>query len=449
MTAISRPVLSLLAAVALAAALVAGLLLPAGDPPAASAAVEAAGASVAAPPARQAPALQLGVETLLRDRLGWLQGKRVGLVTNPTGTDARLRSTIDRLIAAERRGDFELTALYGPEHGVRGGAPAGEYVESYTDEVTGLPVYSLYGATRKPTPEMLADVDVLVFDIQDIGTRFYTYISTLSYVLEAAGENDKQVIVLDRPNPLGDRVEGPVLERELASFVGIHPIPLRHGMTVGEIARLFNGEFVQTPADLRVAKMRRYRPRAVLQSWPMPWVLPSPNIPTHDSAIVYPGTGLVESITASEGRGTTKPFEWIGAGFVDAAEAHALTTDLNDRDLPGVTFRTMFATPTTSKHTGAFSGGVQLHVTNPRAYESVRTGLHVLDAFFDHFDETDWREEANCRTPDDTCWIDTLSGTKSVRAQLEDGVRPERIVRGWRRDLRAFDRTAAPYRIYR
>lgn len=394
------------------------------------------------------PRLELGVERLLDDHLDWLTGKRVGLVTNPTGLDRQLRSTIDRLIAASGAGGFELTALYGPEHGVRGGAPAGAYVPSYTDERTGLPVYSLYGPTRKPSAEMLAGVDVLLFDIQDIGARFYTYISTMSYVMEAAAENDKQVIVLDRPNPLGDRMEGPVLEPELSSFVGLHPIPLRHGLTVGELARLFNGEFLDEPVDLRVAEMRGYQPRRIIDTYDLEWVLPSPNIPTRETAVVYPGTGLVESLNVSEGRGTTKPFEWIGAGFIDSVEAQALTDDLNARGLPGVTFRPMFATPSASKHAWAFSGGVELHLTDAAAYESVRTGLHVLDALRDGFDETDWREGDRCRTPEHTCWIDRLSGTKSVRAQLEAGVDPDAIVAGWAADVADFAATAEQYRIY-
>ncbi|MBA2529898.1 MAG: DUF1343 domain-containing protein [Euzebyales bacterium] len=400
-------------------------------------------------PQPEGPALQLGVETLLNERLDWLRGQRVGLVTNPTGVDSTLRSTVDLLIAAQDEGGFEVTALYGPEHGVRGGVPAGAYVPSYTDERTGLPVYSLYGPTRKPSPQMLSDVDVLLFDIQDVGARFYTYISTLSYVMEAAAENDKQVIVLDRPNPLGDRLEGPVLEPERSSFVGLHPIPLRHGMTVGELARLFNGEYLDTPADLRVAEMRGYQPARVITTYDQEWVLPSPNIPTRETAFVYPGTGLVESLNISEGRGTTKPFEWVGAGFVDGPEAADLADDLNGRGLPGVTFRAMFATPTASKQLGAFSGGVELHVLDPAGYQAVRTGLHVLDAFRDRFPETDWREGSGCRTQAQTCWIDTLSGTKTVRAQLEADTDPDDIVAGWNDDLAAFADTARPYRIYR
>lgn len=399
-------------------------------------------------PAEADRRLETGLEVLLDEHLDWLRGKRVGLVTNPTGVDAELRSGVDRLIEREADGGYEVTALYGPEHGVRGGAPAGAYVESYTDPRTGLPVYSLYGPTRTPTPEMLADVDVLLYDIQDIGTRFYTYISTMSYVMGAAARDGKEFIVLDRPNPLGDRVEGPVLDPSLSSFVGLHPIPLRHGMTVGELARLFNAEYLETPVDLRVAEMRGYRPSRIVTDYPQEWVLPSPNIPTRDTAIVYPGTGLVESLNVSEGRGTTTPFEWVGASWFDDVGSQALVDDLNARDLPGVTFRSMFAAPTTSKQAGLFSGGVQLHVTDERRFESVRTGLHVLDALR-RAPETDWREGEGCRTPEQTCWIDQLSGTKEVRAALEAGTDPDAIVASFDDDVTAFVRTARPYRLYR
>jgi uncharacterized protein YbbC (DUF1343 family) len=337
---------------------------------------------------------------------------------------------------------------------------------------------------------MLADVDVLLFDIQDIGARFYTYIWTMYLALEAAADNDKEFVVLDRPNPLGPGMAGPILDPELASFVGLREIPLRHGLTVGELARLFNGEFLDNRADLRVATMRGYRPQGEGERqraggrgsqgegerqraggrgsqgegerqraggrgshrgpdvWRLPWVLPSPNIPTPQAAWVYSGTGLVESVNVSEGRGTTKPFEWVGAPWIDDLSAQDLADDLNGRGLPGVTFRPMFATPTTSKHDGAFSGGVQLHVTDPSVFEPVRTGLHVLDALF-AFDETDWREGEACRTPDDICWIDRLSGDRDVRLQLDAGVPPDEIVAGWQDELDAFAQTAKPYRIYR
>ncbi|GAA1736101.1 DUF1343 domain-containing protein [Isoptericola hypogeus] len=393
--------------------------------------------------------LELGVERLLDDP-ALLEGQRVGLITNPTGVTQDLTSTVDALVAGEEAGGYEVTALYGPEHGVRGGVPAGAYVESYVDERTGLPVYSLYGPTRKPSPEMLEDVDVLLFDIQDIGARFYTYIWTMYYAMEAAAENGKQFVVLDRPNPLGDKADGPILDYpELSSFVGLREIPLQHGMTVGELARYFNGELLETPADLEVVRMSGYRSDDIRTDWDMPWVLPSPNIPTRETALVYPGTGLIESINVSEGRGTTKPFLWFGAPFIDETESYALAEDLNSRGLRGVTFRPMSATPSASKHVGRFSGGIEVHITDAERYESLPVGLHVLDALFTQIDEVDWREGNACRTAADECWIDLLSGSKDVRAQLEAGVDPDTIVAGWDDGLEEFEDEAKPYWLYR
>ena len=391
---------------------------------------------------------RLGVENLLEPAaLETLRDQRVGLITNPTGADRMLRSTIDLLVEAQGTGAFTMTALFGPEHGVRGAEPAGGAVGDYIDEKTGLPVRSLYGETQKPTPEMLADVDVLVFDIQDIGARFYTYIWTLYYAMQAAGENDKRFVVLDRPNPLGTDIEGFVLEPELSSFVGLREIPQTHGLTVGELARLFNGEFLNGEVTLEVVEMSGYDPEEPpVQE--LPWVLPSPNIPTPDTAVVYAGTGLIESLNISEGRGTTTPFLWFGAPFITEAQVDQLLETLRAAELPGVLYRPMFATPTTSKHAGVFCGGLQLHVTDAAAYEPVRTGIHVIAALLRTVEEVDWREGEDCRTEDDVCWIDKLTGTKRTRQMLEDGESPEAIVAAWRREARRFEVTTKRYRLY-
>ena len=391
---------------------------------------------------------RLGVENLLEPAaLETLRDQRVGLITNPTGADRALRSTIDLLVEAQGTGGFTMTALFGPEHGVRGAEPAGGAVGDYIDEKTGLPVRSLYGATQKPTPEMLADVDVLVFDIQDIGARFYTYIWTLYYAMQAAGENGKRFVVLDRPNPLGTDIEGFVLEPELSSFVGLREIPQTHGLTVGELARLFNGEFLNGEVTLEVVEMSGYDPEEPpVQE--LPWVLPSPNVPTPDTAVVYAGTGLIESLNISEGRGTTTPFLWFGAPFITEAQVDQLLETLRAAELPGVLYRPMFATPTTSKHAGVFCGGLQLHVTDAAAYEPVRTGIHVIAALLRTVEEVDWREGEDCRTEDDVCWIDKLTGTKRTRQMLEDGESPEAIVAAWRREARRFEVTTKRYRLY-
>ena len=414
-------------------------------------AVLAGAASAQAAPSRGKRAdgdFRLGVENLLEPAaLETLRDQRVGLITNPTGADRMLRSTIDLLVEAQGTGAFTMTALFGPEHGVRGAEPAGGAVGDYIDEKTGLPVRSLYGETQKPTPEMLADVDVLVFDIQDIGARFYTYIWTLYYAMQAAGENYKRFVVLDRPTPLGTDFEGFVLEPELSSFVGLREIPQTHGLTVGELARLFNGEFLNGEVTLEVVEMSGYDPEEPpVQE--LPWVQPSPNIPTPDTAVVYAGTGLIESLNISEGRGTTTPFLWFGAPFITEAQVDQLLETLRAAELPGVLYRPMFATPTTSKHAGVFCGGLQLHVTDAAAYEPVRTGIHVIAALLRTVEEVDWREGEDCRTEDDVCWIDKLTGTKRTRAMLEDGESPEAIVAAWRREARRFEVTTKRYRLY-
>jgi uncharacterized protein YbbC (DUF1343 family) len=318
-----------------------------------------------------------GIEVLLKEEKNVLSGKKVGLITNPTGIDSKLTSIVDLL---HDDPDINLTALFGPEHGVRGDAQAGASVEYYIDEKTGLPVYSLYGKTKKPTPEMLKDVEVLVFDIQDVGTRYYTYIYTMAYAMEAAKENDIPFIVLDRPNPQGgESVDGPVLEPEFSSFVGLYPIPLKHGMTVGELATLFNKEF-KIGADLKVIKMKGWKRDMDYDDTGLPFVLPSPNMPTVSTTFVYPATGLIEGTNVSEGRGTTKPFELIGAPYINSDE---LAGKLNALRLPGVKFRAVSFTPTFSKYAGKLSHGVEIYITDREEFKAVPTGLHIIKTIQD------------------------------------------------------------------
>ncbi|WP_434369257.1 exo-beta-N-acetylmuramidase NamZ family protein [Peribacillus frigoritolerans] len=318
-----------------------------------------------------------GIEVLLKEEKNVLSGKKVGLITNPTGIDSKLTSIVDLL---HDDPDINLTALFGPEHGVRGDAQAGASVEYYIDEKTGLPVYSLYGKTKKPTPEMLKGVEVLVFDIQDVGTRYYTYIYTMAYAMEAAKENDIPFIVLDRPNPQGgESVDGPVLEPEFSSFVGLYPIPLKHGMTVGELATLFNKEF-KIGADLKVIKMKGWKRDMDYDDTGLPFVLPSPNMPTVSTTFVYPATGLIEGTNVSEGRGTTKPFELIGAPYINSDE---LAGKLNALRLPGVKFRAASFTPTFSKHAGKLSHGVEIYITDREEFKAVPTGLHIIKTIQD------------------------------------------------------------------
>ena len=379
---------------------------------------------------------KLGIEVLLGERLDLLRGKRVGLVTNATGVDRELRSDVDSF--AERK-DFTLVALFGPEHGVRGDVQAGDHVASARDAATGLPVHSLYGEHREPTPAMLDGIDVLVFDIQDVGTRFYTYPYTLAGVMRAAKRAGIPVVVADRPDPLGGlHVEGPVLDPALASFVGQFPIPIRHGMTLGELATLFNTAF-GIGAELHVVAMQGWRRGDDPWRGALPWVPPSPNMPTPDTALVYPGMGLLEGTNVSEGRGTTRPFETIGAPWVDAP---ALAARLNAMDLPGVRFRPTWFTPTFSKHAGKACAGVQLHVTDSAAFRPVRTGLAVLKALHDQ------HPKDFAFLPGEPPFFDRLAGVGDLRAAIMRGDTLEAIEARWQRQLTAFDTLRRQHLLY-
>ncbi len=376
---------------------------------------------------------------MLDEQKELIEGKRVGLITNPTGVDKELNSIVDVL---HNDPDVDLTALYGPEHGVRGSAQAGEYVDYYIDEATGLPVYSLYGKTRKPTPEMLEDIDVLLFDIQDVGTRFYTYIYTMAYAMEAAQENDIPFIVLDRPNPLsGIKVQGPVLDPEYKSFVGNYPIPLRHGMTVGELAKLFNNEF-GIGADLTVAEMEGWKRNMYYEDTPLEFVMPSPNMPTPETAMVYPGSALIEGTNASEGRGTTKPFELLGAPYVDSTE---LAAALNDLNLPGIGFRSASFTPAFSKHSGELSHGVQIHVTHKQSFHPVKTGLHMVKTLHDLYPEEFAFRAENSQG---VSFFDNLIGNGWVREAIESGKSVEWMEKQWQDELNEFKKLREEYLLY-
>nr|WP_263324790.1 DUF1343 domain-containing protein [Neobacillus sp. Marseille-Q6967] len=382
---------------------------------------------------------RLGVEVLLEDQIELIEGKRVGLITNPTGVDQDLNSIVDLLYNNPK---VELTALYGPEHGVRGDAQAGAYIEKYIDEKTGLPVYSLYGQTKKPTPEMLSNVDVLLFDIQDVGARFYTYIYTMALAMEAAKENNIPIIVLDRPNPIsGTKVEGPVLEDKYSSFIGEYPIPVRHGMTVGELAKLFNAEF-EIGADLTVVEMEGWKRNMYYDDTPLHFVLPSPNMPTLDTTLVYTGGALIEGTNVSEGRGTTKPFELIGAPFINGAD---LAAELNSYKLPGVKFRAASFTPLFSKHVNKLSHGIQIHVTNRNSFKPFETGLYIVKTIHDMYPN-----DFQFRTPNAAgiSFFDNLVGNGSIRAGIEAGKSVEEMKVEWQPGLDKFMELREQYLLY-
>ena len=374
--------------------------------------------------------VRLGLESLLAERLDLIAGRRVGLVASPSSVDQALTSTVTGLHQHPR---VNLVALFGPEHGLRGEAQAGEPVSTYSDPVTGLPVYSLYGDTQKPTPEMLRDVDVLIFDLQDAGVRFYTYLATLAYVMQAAAEQRLPLIVLDRPAPIGGhKVEGPLLDPAYRSFVGPYPIPIRYGMTIGEIARLLNETF-GIGCPLEVVPMSGWERGMWFDQTGLPFVPPSPNLPTLQSLTLYPGTCLVEGTNLSEGRGTTRPFEYIGAPWIDAED---LAQRLNDLALPGVRFRPVYFVPAFSKHRDQPCQGVHLYVQDREQFQPITVTLHLLacirSAYPDHFA---WHEPWTCGGHHP---IDLLSGGSAVREHLDSERPVAELVDGWAGALRAF-----------
>ena len=386
---------------------------------------------------------RLGVDVLLdRDRR-LVAGQRVALVCNPASIDARFRHTADRFLDDP---DVELSALFGPQHGFRSDVQDNMIETAHaSDARRRVPVYSLYSETREPTADMLRDVDVLVIDLQDVGTRVYTYIYTMANCMRAAARHGVRVIVCDRPNPVGGiAVEGAALRPDYASFVGQFPIPLRHGLTIGELARLFNDEFgIKSAVD--VIPLDGWRRSMYFDDTGLPWVMPSPNVPTLDSAIVYPGAVLFEGTMLSEGRGTTRPFELVGAPWIDGDR---LAQAMNARGLPGVLFRPVFFEPTFQKHARQTCGGCQIHVLDRTRFEPVRTAVELISEFRAqspaHFA---WREPPyeyeHKKAP-----IDILYGSDRLRSAIDAGKRSDALVPEWRADTDAFLRLREKYLLY-
>jgi uncharacterized protein YbbC (DUF1343 family) len=384
---------------------------------------------------------RLGSERLL-DAPG-LTGRRIGVVCNPASVDHDLRHIADRLFT---HAATQLTAVFGPQHGFRSDVQENMIETGHAiDDIRRVPVYSLYSETRAPTAEMLRHVDVLVIDLQDVGTRIYTYIYTMANCLIAARKHGVKVIVCDRPNPIGGvAVEGPMLVHGFESFVGLYPIPMRHGMTIGELARMFNDAF-GIGADLEVLAMEGWRREMYFEATGVPWVLPSPNIPTLDSAIVYPGTVLFEGTNVSEGRGTTRPFELVGAPWVTGEH---FADALNRLALPGVRFRPVVFEPTFHKHAHARCGGCQIHVLDRTAFRPVETGVALLAAFrAAGRDRFAWREPPyeyeRTLLP-----IDILAGTAELREQIEAGVAAREIAGSWERAVAEFNTVRRRFLMY-
>ena len=376
------------------------------------------------------------------DRVGEYQnvfeGKRLGIIANHTAYDRNGRFVVD---VFKRMAGVRIVALFSPEHGLWGKEQAGDGIDDRVDPAYGLPVRSLYGKTRKPTPGMLRDIDVLVFDIQDIGARFYTYISTMSLAMEAAAENGKRFVVLDRPNPInGVRVEGNMLDPALASFVGLHPIPVRHGMTVGELAKMFNGQgwlAGRIRADLMVIPMKGWRRRMWYDDTGLRFIKPSPNMPDLQTAVVYPGLCLLEGTNVSEGRGTDKPFRQFGAPWMDAKH---LAERLNTLHLPGIRFEPNCFTPTSSKHRGRECHGVRILVSDRDRLEPYYSGIKIVNEICRMYpDQFEWR----------TRHFDRLCGTSKVRNAIKRCSSINALRNQWQPELTSFKKMRDRYLIYR
>jgi uncharacterized protein YbbC (DUF1343 family) len=371
----------------------------------------------------------------LPERADLLRGRRVGLLCHGASFDSRLRHAADVVRATGR-----LAALFGPEHGVRGAAAAGDELGDARDESSGVPVFSLYGERLEPTAAQLDRIDLLVVDLQDVGARFFTYYVTMVHCLRACARAGKAVLVLDRPNPRGgEDVDGPRLLPELASMVGLPGLPIQHGLTIGELARYFARQ-EGLDLELTVLEMTGWRRSMRWARTGLPWTPPSPGVPTLDTVAVYPGTCLFEATLASEGRGTTRPFEWIGAPGVPAERLAAEASD------PGAHFQPVWFTPTASKHQGAVCGGVMVRVADRRRHRPLRAALSLLGTARRLFPEPfAWRPPAS----DGSWWIDRLTGSDAVRGAVEAGVPAAEIAASWRAELRAFREERRPALLYR
>jgi len=386
-----------------------------------------------------------GVEVLADNGYQLVRGQRVGLISNPTGIVPSLRHEIDVIVAS---GEVNLVAAFGPEHGFRGSSQAGGSEGDYVDPRTGVPVYDTYGKTPSQIAEFFrrSGVESVMFDIQDVGARFYTFIWTMYDCMVAASLAGVRFVVLDRPNPVtGVQAYGPVMHPEFASFVGRKAISQQHGMTVGELAGLFNEEFLAADGDaqgavsLAVSPMRGWRRDMYFEETGLDWVMPSPNMPRVETAVVYPGTCLFEATNLSEGRGTTRPFELIGAPYVD----HRWRDALEEQGLSGVGFREAYFVPSVSKHSGKSCGGVQVHVTERTSFDAIRTAIAMIVSAKRLYPAAfAWRESTA------PFWIDRLTGSDQVRTAIDGGADADEVVRGWRAELARFRRTRESHLIY-
>jgi len=393
----------------------------------------------------KADVIKLGLDVLMESQMDLIKGKNVGVITNQTGLNAQGEHIIDLLYSAP---EVNLVALFGPEHGLRGNVQDGDSISDQKDDKTGMPIFSIYGSTRKPTSDMLAGIDVLIFDIQDVGARFYTYISTMSLCMEAAAENNIDFVVLDRPNPItGTMVEGPVLEKQYSSFVGIHPIALRHGMTVGELAIMFNKEgwlADSVKSNLTVVKMENWKRDSWFDELGLTWTKPSPNMPTATTALVYPGMCLLESCNVSEGRGTEQPFEKVGAPWLDNIK---LAEIMNAVGFPGIKVDTLTYVPVdipgaamNPKYEGEKCNGLFLTVTDPHNFPSASFGIRLIrEINMLHPDIFGWRSQRGASR---------LFGNMSTPTAIDRGDDATKIIQSLQPDLEKFKLIRQKYLLY-
>jgi len=373
-----------------------------------------------------------------------LKNARVGLVAHPASVNRRFEHAVDIFRWSKK---LRLTVLFGPQHGIHGQTQDNMIEwEGFHDASSGLPVYSLYGKVRKPAHSMLEQCDVMAIDMQDVGSRYYTFIWTMDLCMQACREAGKTVIVLDRPNPLTGRLtEGPVLEPRYASFVGLKPLPVRHGMTIAEIARYLHQSFYPD-LDLRVIPMQGWKRALWFDDTGLPWVIPSPNMPTLDTALVYPGMCLFEGTNISEGRGTTRPFELFGAPFIRGA---TIVKMLREFKLSGVSFRPLHFQPTFQKHAGLLCGGAQIHVTDRGKFKPFKTGVAILKAIHNTYPRDFKWKEPPYEYEEVNLPIDILAGTDRLRKDIESWKDLDEMESWWQKETRAFEKIRKKYLLYR
>jgi uncharacterized protein YbbC (DUF1343 family) len=389
--------------------------------------------------------VRIGLDTFERNWPKKLKGARVGLLVHPASVNKRLEHAVNVFLKSKK---LVLKTIFGPQHGIYGETQDNMIEwEGFHDRQTGLPVFSLYGQTRKPEPSMLEHIDVLVIDIQDVGARYYTFIWTMENCMQACMEMNKSIAILDRPNPIGGHIiEGLVLQRAYTSFVGQRPLPVRHGMTVGEIGNYLWNTFYPS-LDFHVIPMQGWKRTSWFDNTLLPWVMPSPNMPTLNTATVYPGMCLLEGTNISEGRGTTRPFEIFGAPFI---EPESLVIQLKGFNLPGIIFRPLHFQPTFQKHAGNICGGAQLHVTHRERFRPFKTGVAILKTVHDLYPEYFSWKQPPYEYETEKMPIDILAGTDRLRQDIEKGEKLDRMEEWWQEQSKEFNKGyRKKYLIYR